>query len=68
LEKNRRNFMNIGVQELLIILLILLLLFGARKVPDLARGLGQAFREFRKAAKEAEKEGEEEKEEKKEES
>ena len=33
--------------ELLIILLIILLLFGAKRLPDLARGLGQGVREFR---------------------
>ena len=32
--------MNIGWQEILLILLIALLLFGAKKIPDLARGLG----------------------------
>jgi sec-independent protein translocase protein TatA len=44
----------IGAQELLLILLIVLVLFGAKKVPDLARGLGNALREFRKAAKDIE--------------
>jgi sec-independent protein translocase protein TatA len=33
--------MNIGVQELIVVLLIVLLLFGARKLPELARGLRQ---------------------------
>jgi len=37
--------------ELIIILLIILLLFGPRKLPELARGLGEAVREFRRAAK-----------------
>ncbi len=46
--------MGIGFQELLLIFLIIVLLFGARKLPDLARGMGEAIREFRKAAKEAE--------------
>jgi sec-independent protein translocase protein TatA len=41
---------NIGVTELLIILFIIILLFGAKKLPDLARGLGQGIREFKKAA------------------
>ena len=41
----------IGFQELLLILFIVLLLFGAKKVPELAKGLGNALREFRKAAK-----------------
>ena len=40
--------MNIGWQEILLILLIALLLFGAKKIPDLARGLGKGIREFRK--------------------
>lgn len=41
----------IGGQELLVILLIVLVLFGADKVPKFAKGLGEAVREFRKAAK-----------------
>ncbi|MCL2093854.1 MAG: twin-arginine translocase TatA/TatE family subunit [Treponema sp.] len=40
----------IGVQELLLILFIVLILFGAKKVPELARGLGKALNEFKKAA------------------
>jgi sec-independent protein translocase protein TatA len=44
----------IGVSELLIILLILILLFGARKIPDLARGLGEGIRNFRSGMKETE--------------
>ena len=46
----------IGMQELLLILLIVLILFGAKKVPELAKGLGSALREFRKAAKDIETE------------
>jgi sec-independent protein translocase protein TatA len=54
----RRLYMpNIGAQELLIILLIVILLFGAKKIPDLAKGLGHGIKEFRKAAKDVEKEG-----------
>lgn len=41
----------IGGQELLIILFLVLILFGAEKVPKFAKGLGEAVREFRKAAK-----------------
>ena len=44
----------IGAQELLLILFIVLILFGAKKVPELAKGLGTALREFRKAAKDIE--------------
>lgn len=46
---------NIGAQELLIILLIVILLFGAKKIPDLAKGLGHGIKEFKKAAKDIEK-------------
>lgn len=42
----------IGVPELLIILLIILLLFGAAKIPELAKSLGSGLKEFRKASKE----------------
>ena len=38
----------LGPPELLIVLVIILLLFGARKVPELAKGLGTGVREFRK--------------------
>jgi sec-independent protein translocase protein TatA len=38
----------VGTQELLIVLLIVLLIFGARKLPDLARSLGASAKEFRK--------------------
>ena len=43
---------HIGVQELLIVLVLVLLLFGARKVPEMARGLGQGLKEFKRAAHE----------------
>jgi sec-independent protein translocase protein TatA len=39
---------NVGVPELVIVLAIVLLLFGSKKLPGLARSLGQATREFRK--------------------
>ena len=42
-------FMNLGGQELILILLIVLVLFGAKKLPELARGMGQAIKEFQKA-------------------
>jgi len=51
-----RNFpMNLGAPELLIILAVVMLLFGARKVPDLARSLGQAQREFKAGSDDAAK-------------
>jgi len=42
----------IGSWELLVILFVVLLLFGAKRLPELARSLGQAKKEFTKAAKE----------------
>jgi sec-independent protein translocase protein TatA len=53
--------MNIGWQEILLILLIALLLFGAKKIPDLAKGLGKGIREFRKGLSEIENPTEEKK-------
>ena len=51
---------SIGGQELFLILLIVLVFFGAKKLPELARGLGQGIREFRKAAKDVQEEVEKE--------
>jgi len=42
----------LGYQELLIILIIVVVLFGAKKIPDLARGLGEGIRNFRSGIKE----------------
>jgi len=40
-----------GGWELIIILFVILLLFGAKKLPDLAKGLGEGIREFKNATK-----------------
>ncbi|SFV58890.1 Twin-arginine translocation protein TatA [hydrothermal vent metagenome] len=41
-----------GMPELLVILLIVVLLFGAKKIPDLAKGVGKGIKDFKKAVKE----------------
>jgi sec-independent protein translocase protein TatA len=48
-------FRNFQAQELLLVLLIVLLIFGARKLPDLARSLGASAKEFRKGVSEGSK-------------
>ncbi|MDI6827958.1 MAG: twin-arginine translocase TatA/TatE family subunit [Armatimonadota bacterium] len=52
-------------QELIIILVIILLLFGAKKLPELGRSLGQGIKEFKKSSKGLLDEDEEEEKEKK---
>ena len=46
----------IGAQELILIFLVILLLFGARRIPEIAQGLGKGMKEFRKAMKETQDE------------
>ncbi|ABB24465.1 MAG: preprotein translocase subunit TatA [Pelodictyon luteolum] len=46
----------LGGQELILILMIILLLFGAKKLPELAKGLGKGMKEFKKAQNEMEDE------------
>ena len=48
--------MNLGMPEILVILVIVLILFGPKKLPELARGLGQSIREFKKGASEIKQE------------
>jgi sec-independent protein translocase protein TatA len=47
---------NLGGPDLFIILLIVLVLFGAKKLPDLAQSLGQSMNEFRKAREDIDRE------------
>ena len=42
----------IGGMEVVLILAVILILFGAKKIPELAKGLGQGIKEFKKATKE----------------
>jgi sec-independent protein translocase protein TatA len=50
---------NLGPWEIILILLVVLLLFGAKRLPSLAKGLGQGIREFKGALDGAKKEIEE---------
>jgi sec-independent protein translocase protein TatA len=45
-----------GPWEWIIIVLVILLLFGGKKIPEMARGLGQAINEFKRGASEIKKE------------
>lgn len=45
-------FSNLGPLEITLIVLALLLLFGAKKIPELARGIGTGMKEFKKSLKE----------------
>jgi sec-independent protein translocase protein TatA len=47
-------FGSVGMPELIIGLVVILLLFGAKRVPELARGLGSGVREFKKGTQEGE--------------
>jgi len=42
-------FFNLGTGEVIILLLVILLLFGAKRLPELARGLGKGINEFKDA-------------------
>lgn len=44
-------FGNIGITELLVILILALLLFGARRLPEIGKALGKGIREFKDATK-----------------
>lgn len=47
---------SLGVWEVTLILLVVVLLFGAKKIPELARGMGKGLREFKDASKEVKNE------------
>jgi sec-independent protein translocase protein TatA len=52
-------FGGLGGWEILLIMMVLLIFFGAKKIPELARGLGKGIREFKDATKEIKQEIEE---------
>lgn len=45
-------FGSLGAMEIILIVLAILILFGAKKIPELAQGLGKGMKEFKKAVKE----------------
>jgi sec-independent protein translocase protein TatA len=49
-------FGNLGAGEIVLIVLVILLLFGAKKIPELARGIGKGMSEFKKGLKDVESE------------
>ena len=50
------NFGNIGFTEILLLFLVALLLFGAKRLPEIGKSLGSGIREFKKATKEVQRE------------
>jgi sec-independent protein translocase protein TatA len=52
---------NIGMSELIVILVIVLLLFGAKRLPDVAKGLGRSLKAFKEGMEEGTKDDKDEK-------
>lgn len=50
------NFMNLGTGEIIIIVFVILLLFGGKKIPELMKGIGKGVRSFKKGMNEIEDE------------
>jgi len=50
------NFLNFGTGELIIIVFVILLLFGGKKIPELMKGIGKGVRSFKKGMNEIEDE------------
>ncbi|MBB1541713.1 MAG: twin-arginine translocase TatA/TatE family subunit [Flavobacteriaceae bacterium] len=49
-------FMGLGMREILVIAILILLLFGAKRIPEFMKGLGSGIKEFKKSMKEDDKE------------
>jgi sec-independent protein translocase protein tatA/E homolog len=49
-------FMGLGIREILVIAILILLLFGAKRIPEFMKGLGSGIKEFKKSMKEDDKE------------
>ena len=52
--EGKAMFGGLGMQELLIVFAVVLLLFGAKKIPEIAKGLGRGISDFKRAVKEPE--------------
>lgn len=52
-------FMGLGMQEMLLIGLVILIFFGAKKIPEFMKGLGKGVREFKDGIKEVKKDADE---------
>jgi sec-independent protein translocase protein TatA len=62
---NTLLFLGLGMQEILLIALIVLLLFGGKKIPELMRGLGKGVKSFKEGLNDVEASNKESKEEEK---
>ena len=49
-------FMGLGMREILVVAILILLLFGAKRIPEFMKGLGSGIKEFKKSMKEDDKE------------
>ena len=49
------NFGNMGFMEILLILIVVLLLFGAKRIPEIAQSMGKGIREFKKSVSEVDR-------------
>ena len=49
-------FMGLGMREILVLAILILLLFGAKRIPEFMKGLGSGIKEFKKSMKEDDKE------------
>lgn len=49
-------FFNIGAPEMMLIVLVIIMFFGSKKIPELARGLGKGMREFKNATSDIQRE------------
>jgi sec-independent protein translocase protein TatA len=57
--RQERFFMSLGIPELLVILVIVILIFGASRLPELGKGLGKGIKNFKEATTQKDGKGEE---------